>query len=191
MTARQLFLLSPYRPPTSYPVSLSAEESAAWLHGYLALWHPAALAGAVLPPAAASAYDHNVPIANAVYALAQGPSLYLPDGWAESVREAGAFTFDATASAEETYRNLLAALGTSCAADAAVVRSLRGLGYAYLMLDTLFEASNHERLLDLELFWQHVQAAVHCASDALAAKEPLWPRRSGCAPPARASTAAG
>ena len=94
MIARQLILLSPYRPPTSYPVSLSAEEAAAWLNGYAALWHPLALRGALLPPLPASAYDHNDPAAGAIYALPAGPSLYLAEDWRARAAAAGAVAFD-------------------------------------------------------------------------------------------------
>src|SRR5438105_2265854 len=61
MTDRQIHLLSPYRLPTSYPLQLSADEPAAWLNGYAALWHPAALAGAAQPPQASNSYDHDSP----------------------------------------------------------------------------------------------------------------------------------
>ena len=54
MTDRQIHLLSPYRLPTSYPLQLTGDEAAAWLNGYLALWHPAALAGAAQPPQAST-----------------------------------------------------------------------------------------------------------------------------------------
>src|SRR5262249_13244892 len=42
-----------------------------------------------------------------------------------------------------------------------VVRAFGGVGYGYLMLDTLCEAMNHERLLDTEGFWADVTAAVN------------------------------
>src|SRR5688572_11984149 len=54
MNPRPLVLLSPYRPPTSYPVSLSDGEAAGWLNGYFALWHPAVLRGSLRPPDVAS-----------------------------------------------------------------------------------------------------------------------------------------
>ena len=56
--ARELILLSPYRVPTQHPMMLAGEETAAFLNGYSALWHPAALAGAAGPPKVASPYDH-------------------------------------------------------------------------------------------------------------------------------------
>ena len=72
-------LLSPYRPPTSYPVSLNPDEAAAWLSGYFALWHPAVLAGITRPPSAASSYDHDQPGEGNVYVVPEGPQLYQPD----------------------------------------------------------------------------------------------------------------
>src|SRR6266536_2324073 len=52
MNARQLILLSPYRLPTQSTLYLGDDEVAAFLNGYAALWHPAALALA-LPPVSA------------------------------------------------------------------------------------------------------------------------------------------
>ena len=40
------------------------------------------------------------------------------------------------------------------------VRPYFGLGLGYLVVDTLFEAMEHERLLDKEGFWADVQAAI-------------------------------
>jgi hypothetical protein len=56
---RELILLSPYTLPAHHALMLSAEDVAAFLNGYLALWHPAALAGATHPPRIASPYDYE------------------------------------------------------------------------------------------------------------------------------------
>src|SRR5262249_2353214 len=87
---RELILLSPYTPPTNYPLSLGADETAAWLHAWSALWHPAAIAGAVGPPRVASPYDHEQPTAGHLYAVPESPPLYLPDDWDDRVRHGGA-----------------------------------------------------------------------------------------------------
>lgn len=160
MTERQLFLLSPYRPPTSYPVSLSSEDASAWLNAYAALWHPVVLKDALMPPMAASAYDHNDPVAGAVYALPGGPSLYLADDWRSRAAEAGAIVFDSTANRAETFAALLNALKTDDTSSPEIVRLFTGIGYGYIMLETLFNAAHHDRLLDLESFWKDIQAAV-------------------------------
>jgi len=169
MTDRQLYLLSPYRPPTSYPVTLNTDEAAAWLNGYAALWHPAALAGAGRPPEPASAYDHDRPVAGAVYALPQGPQLYQPDDWPARAAEAKAVAFAATGDRVETFANLARALEEAggptplLSTGESLVRAFTGVGYGYLMLDTLFEAMSHDRLLDAAGFWADVTAAVTAA----------------------------
>ena len=58
---RELYLLNPYRLPTHHTLMLAPEDAAVLLNGYLSLWHPAALRGAVKPPEIASAYDHERP----------------------------------------------------------------------------------------------------------------------------------
>ncbi|MBY0514402.1 MAG: hypothetical protein K2P78_10875 [Gemmataceae bacterium] len=166
MTDRQLHLLSPYRLPTSYPLQLSGDEPAAWLNGYAALWHPAALAGAAQPPQASNSYDHDTPTAGFLYAVPQGPHLYQPDDWNDRVANAGAVVFHPTPDRGETLDRLRTALREKGAAgpllDAApdVVRLFTGLGYGYLLVDMLYEAMDHQRLLDAAGFWADVAAAV-------------------------------
>ena len=156
------YLLSPYRPPTSYPVSLDAPEASAWLRGYFSLWHPAVLARIDAPPRAASGYDHDQPHAGAVYCTPQGPEVYHPDDWNYRVREAGGVEYTATESAEETAAKLREALGDAPRADASpeLVARLAAIGFGYLLIDGLFEAADHDRLLDAEGFWTDVQNAI-------------------------------
>jgi hypothetical protein len=168
MSDRQLHLLSASRMPTSYPLQLAADEVAAWLNGYAALWHPAALAGAVQPPQASVSYDHDSPRPGAVYCTPRGPHLFQPDDWRTRVEMAPATVFDSTADRAETTKNLLDALKVEGEANPLfevspeIVRLFRGLGYGYLVLDNLFEAADHERLLDASAFWADVTAAVEC-----------------------------
>lgn len=169
MTDRQLHLLSPYRLPTSYPLQLAADETAAWLNGYAALWHPAALAGAAQPPQPSNSYDHDTPGPGFVYSVPQGPHLYQPDDWAERATAAAAAVFHPTADRRDTVNGLLAALrergeaGPLLDAPEDVVRPFAGLGLGYLLVDTLFEAMDHEKLLDAAGFWADVTAAVEAA----------------------------
>src|SRR6516164_7757242 len=97
MSARELILLSPYRPPTQGTLYLGDEEVAAFLNGYAALWHPAALAGASGPPRVSSPYDHEQPSAGHIYAVPDQPPTMLPDDWEDRARATGAAVFTATA----------------------------------------------------------------------------------------------
>jgi hypothetical protein len=184
MSDRQLHLLSASRMPTSYPLQLAADEVAAWLNGYAALWHPAALVGAAVVPQASVSYDHDSPRPGAIYCTPRGPHLFQPDDWRTRVELAPAKVFDATANRAETLENLLTVLkqkpgsdsppeaGTPtseatsaplCDAPEEMVRLFRGVGYGYLVLDNLFEAADHTRLLDADGFWADVTAAVEAA----------------------------
>lgn len=164
MNPRPLVLLSPFRPPTSYPVSLSDGEAAAWLNGYFALWHPAILREADNPPVIASSYDHDEPLAGAVYCIPEGPGLFQPDDWADRLRTANAVAFSATANREETVANAMQSLHAvgqgipDCPADVAGLYAAIGLGY--LIVETWFDAAEHEHLLDRESFWSAVIAAT-------------------------------
>ena len=85
MSARELILLSPYRVPTHNTLYLGDEEVAAFLNGYTALWHPAALMGASAPPRLGSPYDYEQPTAGHIYAVPDNPPLVLPDDWDDYV----------------------------------------------------------------------------------------------------------
>ncbi len=165
---RQLHLLSSYRLATSYPLQQTPDEVAAFLNGYAALWHPAALAGAAQPPQVSSSYDHDMPRTGFVYAVPEGPHLFQPDDWNARTEEAKSIVLRATASRAETLERLLAALresgqpshpGSLFDASPEAVRLFAGLGYGYVMLDTLYEAMDHEKLLDAPGFWADVVAA--------------------------------
>ncbi len=166
MSEHQLHLLSPYRLPTSYPLQLTTDEVAAWLNGYASLWHPAALAGAAGPPLPANTYDHDTPGPGNVYGIPQGPTLYQPDDWPNRVVEANAVTFPATADRAETFGNLLDALrekdrvGPLIDLPEEAVRPFAGLGLGFLLVEGLFDAMDHDHLLDVPAFWTDVQAAV-------------------------------
>jgi hypothetical protein len=110
MPARELFLLSPYTVPGQNPFMLNDEDTAAFLNGYTALWHPAVLHLADGPPRVASPYDHEQPTQGNVYAVPESPPLVLPDDWDERVRDAGAIVFRATPERDTTLANLRAAL---------------------------------------------------------------------------------
>lgn len=159
-------LLSPYRPPTSYPVSLNADEAAAWLCGYFALWHPAVLARIGRPPLASSAYDHDQPTERFVYAVPDGPHLYQPDDWSDRVRAAMGIAFPAVSDPSETLANLTRAFRDAgqdsplLELPPEVVRRFAAVGYGYLLVETLFDAAEHEHLLDAAGFWADVTAAV-------------------------------
>src|SRR5437763_2442957 len=160
---RELILLSPYTPPTNYPLSLGADETGAWLHAWSALWHPAALAGAAGPPRVASPYDHEQPAAGALYAIPEAPPLYLADDWDDRVRAAGAAAFRSGYDRDGTLANLREALGQIGAdlsafdRDPGELRPFFGLGLGYVTVETLFDAMEHEHLLDKEQFWADVQ----------------------------------
>src|SRR5262245_51983284 len=110
MNSRELVLLSPYRFPAQYAMSLSDEDMASWLNGFTALWHPAVLCQAKAPPRHETTYDHETPKAGFIYALPESPPAYLPDDWEKRVKDAGAIVFKATPDRAATLANLKAAL---------------------------------------------------------------------------------
>jgi hypothetical protein len=167
MSERQLILLSPYRLPTQHALVLNADEMAAWMNGYSALWHPAALWSAEGPPRIDGPYDNDVPRAGQIYAIPETPPLVLPDDWEKRARDAGALIFKATPDRDKTLANITEVLRGQSAEEGALLDSkyqeiapYLGIGFGYLMQATLSEAMEHENLLDKTAFWQAVQRAI-------------------------------
>jgi hypothetical protein len=180
MSTRELILLSPYRLPTHSALYLADDDVSTFLHGYRALWHPAALVGAAGPPRIASPYDHEQPQAGFVYAVPETPPLMLPDDWDDRVRQVGAVAFRTTPDAAVTLANLRDALRAHVSPDAALVdldadrvAPFFGVGLGHLCIESLCEAMSHENCLSAAEFWGDVSAAV----GSLAGADPDEPRR--------------
>ena len=169
MSTRELFLLSPYRLPTQNTLYIADDDVAAFLNGYAALWHPAALLGASGLPRPASPYDHEQPGAH-LYALPESPPLLLPDDWEERARAAGAIFFRAGPDRDTTLANLKEALRPLAESDparmalmdldAAKVAPFFGIGLGFLHVEALFEAMSHDNLLSGSDLWQEVASAL-------------------------------
>ena len=178
MSARELILLSPYRLPTQSTLYLGDDDVAAFLHGFGALWHPAALAGAASAPRLASPYDHEQPQPGHLYAVPASPYTQLPEDWNERVRAAGARAFRSTADRTETLANLQIVLrepwpdcpdvGPLLDLPPERVAPFRALGFGLLVHEALCEAMSHDNLLAAGDLWIDVGQAI----SALAQPEP-------------------
>jgi hypothetical protein len=172
MSTRELILLSPYRLPTQDALYLADDDVAAFLNGYLCLWHPAAVLGTSGPPCIASPYDHEQPTAGRLYAVPSQPPLLLPEDWRERVRSAGAIAFEAVPDRAATLANLRGALRAHAPEEPGRLNLMDsqaapflGIGFGYGHIDALFEAMSHEKLLDVAGLWQDVQQAVLALND--------------------------
>src|ERR1700719_5413662 len=152
MSARELLLPSPYRVPAQNALMLGDADSACFLNGDTALWHPAAVLGPSGPPRVPSPYDHEQPTQGHIYALPESPPLVLPDEWEQRVREAGAIAFHATSEREATLANLKEAIrGSADWADSAALLDIEperaaaffAIGFGHRAIETLCEAMEH------------------------------------------------
>ncbi len=194
MTPRQPILLTPYRLPTESTLYLGDEEIAAFLHGWRALWHPAALACAEGLPRLASPYDHEEPSAGLLIAIPDNPPLMLADDWQDRARAAGAVIFTATMHWDETLANMreallaaapireegaegaedqpagpdVALLGKMFELPAEQTTPFFGIGFGVAHLTALFEAMQQENLLGSPELVADIAAAV----EAVAADRP-------------------
>jgi hypothetical protein len=93
----------------------------------------------------------------------------LPDDWDERVRDAGAVAFRSTGTRSATLANLKEALrGHAGDGDGQALLDLEadriapflGIGFGYLVVETLFEAMEHENVLTTGDLWLDIQAAV-------------------------------
>jgi hypothetical protein len=170
MNTHELVLLSPYKFPAQYSMTMSDEDMAAWLNAFTVLWHPAVLWQAKGAPRCEATYDHETPKPGYIYALPDSPPAYLPDDWEARVRDAGAITFKAAVDRETTLANLKAALtaegtpalgwkdGLNLSLDE--LGPFFGIAWGHQLLASLAEAMEHENLLDQTAFWDDVQQAV-------------------------------
>ncbi len=165
--ARELILLTPFRLPTQSALYLGNEDVACFLNGYTALWHPALLLHAAGPPRIGSPYDYEQPSAGHVYAVPEQPPLILPDDWDDRVRAAGAVAFRAGLDRSTTLANLRAACALASGSRLNLfdlppewVAPFFGLGFGYVQLEAMFEAMDHENLLDTPELWEDVRQAA-------------------------------
>src|SRR5262245_55651818 len=110
MKPHQLLLLSTYRLPSDRVLSLGHQEAPPFLNGYLALWHPAALACAAALPQVASPHDHETPAAEHLYVVPDCPPNTVADNFPEEARAAAALVVPATTDRAETITGLLETL---------------------------------------------------------------------------------
>ncbi|MCE9534058.1 MAG: hypothetical protein K8T89_23515 [Planctomycetes bacterium] len=180
MSERHLYLLSPYRLPTNHQILLNEEEMASWLNGFICLWHPALIVGAKEPPKIDSSYDHEMPLAGQVFSVPSTPALFQPDDWPYRVLNAGAIRFEAETERDATLENLKRAIQEAVAGDVEdakltfgtpevltllalpieKIRPFLGLGFGFLMIESLFDAMEHEHLLAVDEFWNDIQQAI-------------------------------
>ena len=180
MSERHIYLLSPYRLPTNHQILLNEEEMASWLNGMICMWHPALIFGAKEPPKVDSSYDHEMPLAGQVFGIPTAPPLFQPDDWPFRVENAGAIRFESEVSREATLANLKKAIQNAVEGEVAEakeafgspeiqtflalphekVRPFFGLGFGYLMIESLYDAMDHEHLLAVDEFWSDVQKAL-------------------------------
>ncbi|MEZ6139437.1 MAG: hypothetical protein R3B84_02595 [Zavarzinella sp.] len=151
---------------------------ASWLSGLAVLWHPAVLWNSNAAPVVDSVYDYDPPKPGQIYALPESPSQYMSENWLETCLEVGALSVKTTGSREEAFLDLRTAFQQSAESVQGKpffghpeqarlldlphdqVRPFLGLGFMYLVIDALFEAMDHQKLLDYEGFWADVQAAI-------------------------------
>jgi hypothetical protein len=184
MSEHELVLLSPYRYPAQYAMTMSDEDMASWLNGFTALWHPGVLWQSKGLPRCEATYDHEQPKAGFIYALPETPDAYLPENWQDLVRQNGAVVFKATPDRAATLANLQEALAAEGAPalgwrqglDQPVesIGPFLGLSWGHLLLGALCEAMEHENPLDGALFQQDVQQAIATLGGFPGAMEGDW-----------------
>ncbi len=170
MSARELILLSPHRFPTDTSPILGSDEIACFLNAWASLWHPALLLNAKAAPRIASPYDHEEPLAQSVYAVPESPTLVLPADWEQRLVNAGAVSYQASADRAATLARLrdLTANGSLASnlweLPPEKVANFIALGYGFALVNTLFEAMEHENVLAVDDFWNGIQRAAQGAA---------------------------
>lgn len=151
------YLVSPYAIPTTNNLYLDEELLAQILNGYLSLWHPNAIAKSIKPPKIISYQDtHEIDDESLVCLVDLSNN--------ESHGITNKKTFSACSEKMGTVQNLsdlLKALhNETIETQAPELDYFFAVGFAYQMVNSLFEAMHHENLLSHESIWEEcVQAA--------------------------------
>jgi hypothetical protein len=185
----RLVMLSPYRMPAHHALMLGDADTLAWQNAWRLLWHPGLLQQADQLPFISDAADHAMPQAETLYVMPESPAPYVPENWYELARQNGVATVLTTRDWSESLSRLYAAVAGVCdpvalsakTDDASRVCFALGLGYA--VVETLFEAMDHTKTLDVTAFTAEVNAAAAgdmtqataAAERLLIARETLYP----------------
>ncbi|MCY2942415.1 MAG: hypothetical protein NTV50_12190 [Planctomycetota bacterium] len=171
------YLVSQYAIPTTNNLYLDEELVAQILNGYLSLWHPNAIAKSIKAPKIISYQDtHEIDDQSLVCLVDLSNN--------ESHGITNKKTFSACSEKMGTIQNLSDLLKTlhneTIETQAPELDYFFAVGFAYQMVNSLFEAMQHENLLSHESIWEEcVQAASkYLQGDWEGAKENL---RSACA----------
>lgn len=176
---------------------LSHDEMAAFLNGYVSLWHPAAAILGQSLPKIGSPYDHEQPGPKHIYAVPEEPQGLMSQDWWRAVADVGAIVFRANPDRQTTLDNLMSALSSvtdHCSLPNAHLLLLTadqsapflGLGFGVLVLDALFDAMEHENLIERSKLWGHVHQAIGALPDTDACRQHLE-SAAGCLLTARES----
>ncbi|MBJ7345638.1 MAG: hypothetical protein JHD09_10205 [Gemmataceae bacterium] len=171
------YLVSQHAIPTTNNLYLDEELVAQILNGYLSLWHPNAITKSIKPPKVISYQDtHEIDDQSLVCLVDLSNN--------ESHGITNKNTFTACSEKAETIQKLGELLKTihneTIATQSPEIDTFFAVGFAYLMVNSLFEAMQHENLLSHESIWEEcVQASnKYLQNDWEGAKENL---RNACA----------
>lgn len=170
----ELILLSSFSFPTHNALYLSEEDVTCFLNGYIALWHPAALSLGQSLPRIGSPYDFELPQSNYLYGVPTSPPSSLPEHWEENAKAEGAIVFHVTENRKETINNLLNAIREHAETHNVMSDNLQALlsveeeklkpffalGFGQGHLEALFEAMDHENLMDFDGIQSEVERAI-------------------------------
>ncbi len=171
------FLVSQHAVPTLNNIYLEEELVAQILNGYLSLWHPNAIAKSIKPPKIISYQDTHEIEDQSIVCLVDFSN---NESHGISIKN----TFSACSEKVETIQKLGEIIkiihNETIETQSSELDYFFGVGFAYLIVNNLFEAMQHENLLSHESIWEEcIQASrKYLQGDWESAKENL---RSACA----------
>ncbi len=151
--------LSNHKMPSHGMTYLSDEEVRTWFAGWLELWKPEILVRLEGPPQINGPYDHEPPRGNHIYTVTTNALALLPQDWLEKAREAGSEVIEMEGidpSRTEGHGQTPKEIGLA----SGFPLKLQALGFGSAWLEAFCESQDHPNLLDVGLFWSHVQDAA-------------------------------
>lgn len=157
----KLVLLTGQRPSSKYRQTIHRDEAEAFMHGYLALWHPSLIVQAEEPPTLGTQEEFENAAGDHFFVYPETPYQYHPTEWQEEKQRTGSPVVRAVSSWQETLKNLADALGVDATSWWTTrCNTFAGLGLGYLTLEAYCDAQDHANPLDKISFFNNVRAAA-------------------------------
>ncbi len=175
MTYDDLVVLIPSYSLDDFPTELGEKEAAGLLNAFAVVWHPALLAVSGVIPSWHRADEPPDDLENRLVIVPSCSDEWLPTGWVDQARSAGALVLAGYSDRQEMLGAVLEGLHQDAQVDPDLVADFLALGSCYLQMELLTRHMHYYSNVDEVYLQREAIAAAEAAvaDDAAAAKTHL------------------